>query len=740
MQNLIGQSIGRYHVIEQLGRGGMANVYKAYDTHLERYVAIKFIRREAIAAEISEKLLARFEREAKALARLIHPNIVGIIDYGEYQGSPHLVMPFLSGGTLKQYTGNPMPFKQAAHLLAPIARALDFAHRQGIIHRDVKPSNILITQDGEPMLSDFGIAKLLEGEEGLTLTGVGTSVGTPEYMAPEQWLGKPEPRSDVYSLGVVFFELVTGKKPYTADTPAAVMLKHINDELPRPKSIVPDLPESVEQIIFKAIDKKPENRYTSMADFVVALEKLVSYENIFYEMNDVSVVANEIIKSKNEEPMVERKKRKNDSTLDTDLPDSQPLDLRKRKGIPVWVYYLCGGILLVLLSIGIWKVKFITALLPTQRFVQTPIQRFTNISSVTKISVTPTKSFGIGSFEIANKDGMKLMFVPAGEFQMGTNFGNDDEEPLHTVYLDAFWIDQTDITNSLYQKCIDAGVCQSTSTGPRGCGATGFYGPKQPVVCVDRDMAKTYCEWTGRRLPTEAEWEKAARGIDGRIYPWGNIPPNSDLLNSDGNIGQTMDVGSYPSGASPYGVLDMAGNVWNWVSDWYSPNYYQDSLKGNPQGPTVGEDGVFRGGSWGEGQNEVLTYHRRSYSPDLMDLNTGFRCDVSATDLTKAPTPLSRLSNSLWITDTPTPTPLTRLSNNLWVTDTPLIPKQPTPTLVSISTNNPNGTLLYNDNFEDGYAQGFNFYSGQWIVVDDGTGNKVLQENPANGSSSILWP
>lgn len=276
MSNSIGQSIGRYHILEQLGEGGMATVYKAYDTRLEREVAFKFIRKDAFPPEQLERILKRFEREAKALARLTHPNIVSIIDYGDHDGAPYLVMPYLPGGTLKQKLGKPLPWQQAVHLILPIAHALAFAHSQGIVHRDVKPANILTTLSGEPMLTDFGIAKILEEAEGQTLTGTGVGIGTPEYMAPEQWTGTAGPQADIYSLGVVFYELVTGRKPYTADTPAAVLLKQSSEPLPRPRQFVRDLPEVVEQVLFKALAKTPEARYPSMDLFAQALEGLLS--------------------------------------------------------------------------------------------------------------------------------------------------------------------------------------------------------------------------------------------------------------------------------------------------------------------------------------------------------------------------------------------------------------------------------------------------------------------------------
>jgi len=238
MTDLIGKSIERYHILEQLGEGGMAVVYKAYDTRLEREVAVKVIRRDAFPAQHNERIFKRFEREARALARLSHPNIVKVLDYGTHDGSPFLVLEYLPGGTLKHRLGKPIPWQEAAALLIPVARALHYAHENKIVHRDVKPSNILINQSGEPMLTDFGIAKLLESDEGQTLTtGTGVGVGTPEYMSPEQGLGQEvDARADIYSLGIIFYEMVTGRKPFRADTPMAVVVKHINEPLPRCQS------------------------------------------------------------------------------------------------------------------------------------------------------------------------------------------------------------------------------------------------------------------------------------------------------------------------------------------------------------------------------------------------------------------------------------------------------------------------------------------------------------------------
>jgi serine/threonine protein kinase len=274
--DITGQSFEHYRIIEPLGEGGMAVVYKAYDTRLNRNVAIKVVRTERITHENLIGTRQRFEREASALSKLTHPNIVPIIDYGEHQGSPFLVMPFIRGGTLKRFAGHPIPWNNAVRLVLPIARALAYAHQNNIIHRDVKPSNILLTESGEPLLSDFGIAKILEENDLYTLTNPGIGVGTPGYMAPEQWTGQTVPQSDIYSLGVVLYELIAGRRPYTADTPAGVLLKQVNEPLPRPSQFVPKLPEAMEKTLYKALAPNLKNRFQSMSEFSAVLEYLVS--------------------------------------------------------------------------------------------------------------------------------------------------------------------------------------------------------------------------------------------------------------------------------------------------------------------------------------------------------------------------------------------------------------------------------------------------------------------------------
>jgi len=341
----------------------MATVYKAFDTRLERDVAVKIIRTERLTIETMPKALKRFEREAKALGKLTHPNIVPVSDYGEYEGKPYLVMPYLPGRTLKQKLGKPIPWQEAVQLLLPIAEALDYAHSQNMIHRDVKPSNILLTQRGQPMLTDFGIAKILDLEETQDLTGTSAAVGTPEYMAPEQATAKTvDHRADIYALGVVLYEMITGRKPYTADTPLAVLFKHASEPLPRPKQYIPSLPDDVEKVLLKALTKKPDDRYQGMNGMMKDLQRLFSSK-----------------KQSTEEAKPAR-----------ELESSEPIDKRKTELRFVGVGVASLGLLIIVsmicfVSIGSGLSTIFATVTPTTTLTQT----FTPTSTLT-LTVPPT--------------------------------------------------------------------------------------------------------------------------------------------------------------------------------------------------------------------------------------------------------------------------------------------------------------------------------------------------------------
>jgi serine/threonine protein kinase len=267
MQDLRGHTLGSYRLIEQVGIGGMAIIYKAYDPSLDRYLAIKIL-----PAYLSHDagFSARFRAEARNVARLRHPNILPIYGYGEEEGLSYFVMDLVEGGTLKELMGQPMEPMQAAALITQVADALHVAHQQGIVHRDVKPSNVLLLRRDWALLSDFGIARVLEGTNAFTRSGA--FLGTPHYMAPEQAQGQPaSPYVDQYALGIVLYEMLTGTSPYHADTPQAIVYQHVYASLPLPRERNPRISEAMERVILKALAKEPRARFPDMSAFAAAV-------------------------------------------------------------------------------------------------------------------------------------------------------------------------------------------------------------------------------------------------------------------------------------------------------------------------------------------------------------------------------------------------------------------------------------------------------------------------------------
>ena len=267
MTVLEGMTLGPYRVMERIGRGGMAAVHRAYHPALDRYVAIKVLP-EFFADEPGYR--DRFQQEARSVARLKHPNILEIFDFGYEEGIAYLVLELVDGGTLADRVGRPMELQDVVRLIEQVASALDHAHANGVLHRDIKPSNILLHTDGTPVLADFGLARMAGSTRRLTSSGI--VMGTPEYMSPEQAADEPlGPPSDVYSLAIVAYEMLTGRVPFEADTPAATLLSHVTKPMPATRELKGELSAHVEDVLRKALSKRPEDRYPSAGAFATAL-------------------------------------------------------------------------------------------------------------------------------------------------------------------------------------------------------------------------------------------------------------------------------------------------------------------------------------------------------------------------------------------------------------------------------------------------------------------------------------
>jgi serine/threonine protein kinase len=267
-----GENIGPYRIIEQLGQGGMATVFKAYHPALDRYVAIKVLHP---AFKEDPNFLARFQREARIVAKLEHPHIVPVYDFSEHKGMAYLVMRYVEGETLKAHlTGEPLSPQRILEILKPVAEALAYAHEQGVLHRDIKPSNVMLTPEDSIFLTDFGLARMAQSGESTLSQDM--MIGTPQYMSPEQAKGEEvDERTDIYSLGVVLFEMLTGRVPFSADTPYAIIHDHIYTPLPLPTAIKPDIFPALERVVLKALAKEKDDRYQKVTELAMAFEDAV---------------------------------------------------------------------------------------------------------------------------------------------------------------------------------------------------------------------------------------------------------------------------------------------------------------------------------------------------------------------------------------------------------------------------------------------------------------------------------
>ncbi len=270
MEDLSGKQFDEYKIISQLGKGGMATIYMAFQPNMERNVALKVLPKQHAK---DPEFLGRFKQEAKLIAGFQHPHILPVFDFGEADGYTYLVMAYIEGGTLTDILqGEPLDKEQTIQYITQLSGALDYAHKRKVIHRDLKPSNVLIGSSGNCLLADFGVAKILGGSNKFTATG--EMVGTPSYMSPEQIQGIPlDTTSDIYSLGIILYEMVTSRPPFKGATPASILIKHLHEPLPPPSFANPDMPKAVEQVIIKSLEKDSKDRYQKAGNLAKALKK-----------------------------------------------------------------------------------------------------------------------------------------------------------------------------------------------------------------------------------------------------------------------------------------------------------------------------------------------------------------------------------------------------------------------------------------------------------------------------------
>ena len=585
--------LGKYELHEQLGKGGFGTVYRATDTSLGREVAIKLLHPQLM---VDEEFIHRFRKEAKILAAMDNNNIVTIYEMDEVDGRIFISMRYLSGKSLKDLIKDHgrIPFEKAFTILKQVANGLSDAHAKGLVHRDLKPENILFDSHGNAVITDFGLVKAATEGSSFSIDRV---VGTPNYIAPEIWRGKSASNaSDIYSIGCILYEMLTGEVLFKGDNVADVMTKHVLDG-PKIKN---GLSEHLLEVLQKVLTKDPSNRYQSINDLVSALE--------------------------NEKPLTPP------LPLPPPPPPPPPTNTKKNNRLLIF-----GGIALMLIAASL----FISKCFLFDRCFDLNFEKQTKATNTaTNLSVNETtnttpviinqgeeESYAIET-QVSKKDGMTMVHIPGGTFSMGTNIiSGEDERPVHVVFLNNYWFDQSEVTNGMYKKCIAEGVCTQPNDYGSNEHADYFENPSfndYPVINVDWGQALNYCKWAGRQLPTEAQWEKAARSINEWVYPWGDAEPGKNMANYDMRVGDTTAVGSFPEGASNYGVVDMAGNVWEWVADWYGE--YPSGYVTDPTGPSSGSLRVLRGGSWSDNEDIIRSTNRHSMKSSLSNNNTGFRC------------------------------------------------------------------------------------------------------------------
>jgi formylglycine-generating enzyme required for sulfatase activity/tRNA A-37 threonylcarbamoyl transferase component Bud32 len=674
---VLGETIKGFKILGLLGRGGMGDVWVAEQRIVRTRVAIKLLREDA---SMDERQVQRFFNEAIAASKIKHVGIVKIFDVGFHAGRAFLIMELLEGETLASRLrhGGRLPVGDVAEIGQQIASILEATHTEDIIHRDLKPDNVFLVPDTElkskfrVKILDFGIAKLGSG-----LTGTGESMGTPGYMAPEQWThaADVDALADVYSLGCLTFELCCGRLPFVAKSIPGAYAQQMSDLPPRASTLAPDLPDELDELLARMLAKSPEDR-PAVSDVREIFAQLavsqprssgpLAMKPILITTATTVSVAGRVKKIKS--ALLSQRamlmglgiamtgigsfaiSRNHPVETSGNVPINHPVPIRTP------AERLIETPAPAKIPVEAPPEKAFQTPLPTKIPAETPPEKPVKIQVPTKASIlVPTKPRTCPAGTVIIQKGTFLMGSPTGT-------GQANERPQHTVTLSTYCIDRTEVTVKDYDHCVRAKGCPispPTRNLPDGEEATVWAPycnnredrPEHPINCVDWNQAAAYCHWIGKRLPTEAEWEYAARGNDGRLYPWGNALPNSRLLNACGSecieMGKrelneilrpnhalyiendgyetTAPVGSYPGDASPFGVLDLGGNVSEWTADWYD-KYPADS-EIDPKGPISGTKRVTRGGNWFFGfEGLVRATTRIPDDPNQRRVRLGFRC------------------------------------------------------------------------------------------------------------------
>lgn len=618
---------GRYRIDSRIGAGGMGTVYRATRLLIGDEVAIKILHQDHVDANSYE----RFRREAQAAARLKHPNAVSIYDFGvSTDGLQYLVMEFVEGESLRERLNHgPLDFTTAADVTSQVCAALDEAHRRNIIHRDIKPDNILLHSTAAGLrvkVLDFGIAKLRDETAG-HLTQTGSVMGTPHYMSPEQCLGEElDPRADIYSVGIVLYEMLCGRVPFNSPVSTAVVVQHVSQAPPSLRSINPAVPEAAEEAVLHAIEKNCNARPSTAG--ALAHELVVA-------LGGRHMSAGGYAPFPQPPSSVRWKKEINEETVERRSTSSEQSDLPKTVylaspalGVPAGrrtngehaaltanVKRLTPAKYIGAAAIGVSAIALLIFVV-WQRGGEVIKTRDSTIALAGPDEAKPIATVSNAPAKPERPPTPAGMVPIIGrQFLMGSNQGDADARPAHTVNIKSFYIDIYEVTCEDYKRFLD-----KTGRPAPNTWTNGIYPPgtaKHPVTGVTWDDANAYARSVGKRLPLEEEWEFAARGPSGLLYPWGNSW-RAGCANA-GNEGKGLVyVGSYDCD-SPFGVQDLIGNAWEWTSSDWRP-YPGGSLST----PAIGGEKVIRGGSWESNREYASAIFRSGYKGDPQ--KTGFRC------------------------------------------------------------------------------------------------------------------